>query len=174
MNIGKRAVGLLMLPPALALSVFGYQIYCVGAHEQSRWKGGGMGMFSSMSTPRNRFATIYGLIGDERLPIEIPPVLAHQLGDLLSKPTDKLADPVFRNLRSTEWRGIRVFPLEFINDRGSSFQNSTHTTLEEVSTPGPGRRHTIQPERFIVEVRQVTYDRRSGIAGSKKIREFIR
>jgi len=64
---GRRAQAALALLPALALLViFGVHNWRVEAHDQSRWKGGGLGMFSSLDAGPHRQVVIEVLHKGER------------------------------------------------------------------------------------------------------------
>ena len=67
----RRQNLLLCVVPLVALTIYGHQLFRVSEFSLSRWKGGGMGMFSSISSPRNRIIKAYFLVNGVRRPIAI-------------------------------------------------------------------------------------------------------
>jgi hypothetical protein len=67
----RRQNLLLCVVPLVALTIYGHQLYRVSVFNLSRWKGGGMGMFSSMSERDNRIIKAYFLVNGVHRPIAI-------------------------------------------------------------------------------------------------------
>jgi predicted DCC family thiol-disulfide oxidoreductase YuxK len=63
---------LLLVVPLIALTVFGRQLYHVAMFNLSPWRGGGMGMFSTIAGPQNRFIKAYFLVRGVRYPVAVP------------------------------------------------------------------------------------------------------
>ena len=163
---------LAMATPLMAVLVLGYQLHCCYKEDQSRWKGGGMGMFSSMTTPRYRFVNIYGVVDGEKIPVEKTRRIKFHAANLTAKPTEQLARRLFGSLSGTDWSVVTVTP-GMVKDGGKMTGNSQGVSRLQAHQKGrsrsaPGR----QPERYLVEVWQIVFDRHSGQATTKLTKEF--
>ena len=78
---------LLGLMPLFALGVFGNQLYRVFEYNLSPWKGGGMGMFSSIVTPGSRFLKIYVSVEGDRYPVWLRGQFGRETTALRIEPT---------------------------------------------------------------------------------------
>jgi hypothetical protein len=148
---------LLCVVPVIALTVFIHQLYHVAVFNLSPWKGGGMGMFSSIAAPGNRVIKAYFLVHAVRLPIAIPD--SKEATAFRTEPTERNREKLKARVSGMLWTITSV-------------DVSTQTPILR-SIPPEAREKSghavIHPERIDLELWQFSYERGTGTVQLVKI-----
>ena len=91
------------LAPLCLLLVAGLHLYRVKMADQSPWKGGGFGMFSTVDAPGARFVKAYLVTAGGRVPVEIPPRLAAPNSALLTAPSQVQLQALAEEFAKQTW-----------------------------------------------------------------------
>ncbi|MDX1945541.1 MAG: hypothetical protein SFU86_09030 [Pirellulaceae bacterium] len=92
------------LAPLALLLVAGLHAVRVATSNQTPWKGGGFGMFSTVDAESSRFVRAWANTEQGELPLAIPPALAKRVLELRAAPNRAAADDLARHLSLLEWR----------------------------------------------------------------------
>lgn len=90
-------------PVALCL-VAGLHAVRVATYNQTPWKGGGFGMFSTVDGEASRFLRAYAVTPDGDLPIEIPERWQKRAWELRAAPTAEEATELAKKLAEMPWQ----------------------------------------------------------------------
>jgi hypothetical protein len=132
--------------PLIALTIFSHQLYHVTKFNLSPWKGGGMGMFSSIAAPQNRFIKAYLIFGGVRHPVAVPG--SKEGFSFLVEPTERNSEKLKEMLSRSVWS----FTALDETPRKPILQSVSPVALER------GGRTVIHPERVNLELWQLSYD----------------
>ena len=112
------------LAPALLILVACFQMFSAYANDQSPWKGGGFGMFSTVDSPRARFLKIYLVSENGEVAVRPPPRLSRLQRKVRTKPTQDNLDLLARTLGKETW--VRApFPNLFYSAQTNGGQQQT-------------------------------------------------
>jgi hypothetical protein len=93
------------LAPVCLLLIVGLHAYRVIAFDQSRWKGGGFGMFSTVDAESSRFLKIYLTFADGRtVPVPLPDAFRKRGDTLRVLPSPAVAQELADRLLKLRWR----------------------------------------------------------------------
>jgi predicted DCC family thiol-disulfide oxidoreductase YuxK len=92
---------LLLVVPLIALTVFGRQLYHVAMFNLSPWRGGGMGMFSTIAGPQNRFIKAYFLVRGVRYPVAVPDL--REGLSFITEPTETNGEKLKATMSQSLW-----------------------------------------------------------------------
>ena len=84
----------------LVVVLHGARVYLV---DQTPWKGGGFGMFSTVNTRGSRFLRVYLAKGDQRYPIALPRPLQKYGHEFRAAPTAERCEQLAKRLASFRW-----------------------------------------------------------------------
>ena len=100
-------------PLALCV-VAGFHMARVFYLDQTPWKGGGFGMFSTVDSVAARYLRVYVIKGDTRIPVNVPTWLEQQATGVRTAPSRKKLRRLSAQLAelhwtvgSQRWQGIR-------------------------------------------------------------------
>jgi hypothetical protein len=155
-EIMRRQDLLLCVVPLIALIIYGYQLYRVAVFNLSPWKGGGMGMFSSIAAPANRFIKAYSVVGGVRHPIEIPDLKEETA--FRTEPTDRNSKKLKAVLSAIPW----------ISGFQDSMQSPILRTISAGALKGSGRA-AIHLEGIQLELWQFAYEPDTATVRTRKI-----
>ena len=148
---------LLCVVPIIALTAFVHQLYHVAVFNLSRWKGGGMGMFSTIAAPENRVIKAYFQVHAVRLPIAIPD--SKEVTAFRTEPTE----------RNSEKLKARAFEMLWaITSVEASTQRPILQSISAEAREKSGHAG-IHPERIDLELWQFSYERGTGTVQLVKI-----
>ena len=107
-SLFKNRRALILVAPAIAIAVLINHVYRLHAHDLSPWKGGGMGMFSTVERPGARFIKIFVDIDGQWTPARYPEMGRRTREKLRVEPSsDNLA--AFREeLQALNWGSVTV------------------------------------------------------------------
>jgi hypothetical protein len=142
----KRQNLLLWVVPLTALTVFGNQLYRVAVFNLSPWKGGGMGMFSSIASPRNRFIKAYFLVGGVRYPVTLPD--SKEGFSFQTEPTERNSEKLKATLSRSPWT---------FSATGESTQRPILQSISSAALERSGRA-VVHPEGIYLELWQFSYE----------------
>ena len=137
---------LLLVVPLIALTVFGRQLYHVAMFNLSPWRGGGMGMFSTIAGPQNRFVKAYFLVRGMRYPVAVPD-LKEGLS-FITEPTETNSE----KLKATMSRSLWTL---------AAIDKSTQRPIIQSISPGALERSgrvALKPEVIHLELWQFSYE----------------
>src|SRR3954470_18135042 len=83
------------IPALCLLLVAGLHAFRVVAYDQTRWKGGGFGMFSTVDAETARFVKVFLTFDElpgEAIPIQVPESLSKREATLRALPDKQLAE----------------------------------------------------------------------------------
>jgi hypothetical protein len=138
---------LLCVVPVIALTVFIHQLYHVAEFNLSPWKGGGMGMFSSIAQSKNRVTKAYVLVHAVRLPIAIPD--SKEARAFRTEPTERNSEKLKARVSGMHWT---------INTGDVSTQRPIVQSISPDAREIRGHAD-IHPERIDLELWQFSYER---------------
>jgi hypothetical protein len=153
---------LLGVVPVIALTVFVHQLYHVAVFNLSRWKGGGMGMFSTIAAPGNRVIKAYFQVDAVRLPIAIPD--SKEATAFRTEPTESNSAKLKARLSEMLWAITSV-------------DASTQRPILQSISPEArekGGHAIIHPDRIDLELWQFSYQRATRTVQLVKIRDDAR
>ena len=153
---------LLCIVPVIALTVFVHQLYHVAAFNLSRWKGGGMGMFSTIAAPGSRVIKAYFQVHGVRLPIAIPD--SREATAFRTEPTERNSEKLKARLSEMLWA---------ITSVDASTQRPILQSISPEARDKSGHA-IIHPERIDLELWQFSYERPTGTVQLIKIRDDAR
>lgn len=111
------------LAPLALCVVAGVHLVQVCRHQQSPWKGGGMGMFSTTQSEASRFLRCSAQTGQaaatsDIIPVEIPPSLATAALRVRVRPSERNLQSLATSLASSRWqsRANRLFWTDAASD----------------------------------------------------------
>jgi hypothetical protein len=148
---------LLCILPVIALTIFIHQRYHVAKFNLSPWKGGGMGMFSSIAAPGNRVIKAYFLIHAVRLPVEIPD--SKEATAFRTEPTERNREKLKTRLSGMLWT---ITPVDV------SMQRPIIKSIPAEAQEKSGHA-VIHPEHIDLELWQFSYERATGTVQLVKI-----
>ena len=90
--------------PLCLCVVAGLHLFRVWTCDQTPWKGGGFGMFSTVDDESARFARCYLVTESGDLPLPIPPAANKLLAELRAAPTQHKLNELARRLAAQSWR----------------------------------------------------------------------
>lgn len=137
---------LLCVVPVIALTVFVHQLYHVAVFNLSRWKGGGMGMFSTIDAPENRVIKAYFQVHAVRLPIAIPDL--KEATAFRTEPTERNGEKLKARVSAMLWA---------ITSVDASTQRPILQSISPEAREKSGYA-VIHPERFDLELWQFSYE----------------
>jgi hypothetical protein len=109
------------LAPGLLVLIACFQIFAAFTNDQSAWKGGGFGMFSTVDSPSARFLKVYLLSGDEEEAVRVSPRLSRLQRIVRTVPTQENLELMARTLTEETW--IRApFPYLFYSGEVNDWQ----------------------------------------------------
>ena len=112
------------LAPALLILVACFQMFSAYANDQSPWKGGGFGMFSTVDSPGARFLKIYLVSENGEVAVRPPSRLSHLQQKVRTMPTQENLDLLARTLSEETW--VRApFPYLFYSAETNGGQQQT-------------------------------------------------
>jgi len=82
-------------------------IFClirVVAMDQSPWKGGGFGMFSTLDKPQSRFVRVYLISGQDEIPVEIPESINKFVKKMQAAPSQSQLESIGSRLATLSWK----------------------------------------------------------------------
>jgi hypothetical protein len=92
------------LAPLCLCLVAGWHLVRVWTCQQTPWKGGGFGMFSTVDDESARFVRCYSVTDSGKLPLPIPPAADKTIAELRAAPTQAKLDELARRLAEQDWR----------------------------------------------------------------------
>lgn len=152
-GLRNRVIAAGLAGPALALLVALVQIWAVGAHDLSRWKGGGFGMFAALDAPQHRAVRSYGRVDGSWTPIKSGPVAAAEGFAARTLPSEAAMGDWARTLLQQPWR---MRPDD---------------TLVPAAGRGPG---PAEIDGLRIQVWSPVYDRQTGDMRLALVREWVR
>lgn len=127
------------LAPALLVLVAGVQFFSAFANDQTPWKGGGFGMFSTVDSPGARYLKIYLVSDDGEVAVRLPPRLSRLRRIIRTLPTQENLDLLARALNEETWVEA-PYPYLFHSAQANGWQQ--HDVL-------PGATHRLAAEARI-------------------------
>lgn len=91
------------LAPICLCLVAGFHFYRVHWCDQTPWKGGGFGMFSTVDTKDARFLRAYLRVGDREIPVAVPKWLEKRSDELCAAPDREVLDQMAERLADLAW-----------------------------------------------------------------------
>ncbi len=85
----------------LVAALHGARVWTVN---QTPWKGGGFGMFSTVDDESARFVRCYLVTPEGQLPLVVPPAAQKLVAELRAAPTQAKLDELARRLAKASWR----------------------------------------------------------------------
>jgi hypothetical protein len=101
----------------LLLVIAVVHFYRVCRYQQTPWKGGGFGMFSTVDGPATRFITTHLQVGDKELAVNPPLGLRRHITAAISAPTDARLDDLADLFMFAEWKGVNGETLKVTGTR---------------------------------------------------------
>ena len=98
-----------LLAPACLCLVAGLHVYRVNVHDQSPWKGGGFGMFSTVDSPPARYLKVYLLTDEGEIPVELPDRLSKRAAELCTAPNEEKLDYLTEQAAGLSWKSDRRY-----------------------------------------------------------------
>lgn len=92
------------LAPLCLCLVAAFHVIRVWTANQTPWKGGGFGMFSTVDDESARFLRCYLVTEDGELPLALPPAADQTVAELRAAPTQAGLDQLAEKLASQPWR----------------------------------------------------------------------
>lgn len=93
----------IVIPPACLVLVAVLHFGRVHLHDQTPWKGGGFGMFSTVDSRGTRFLRVYLVTPDGEIPVEIPSRLNKRASNLRAAPSQEKLTDLARRLARHQW-----------------------------------------------------------------------
>jgi hypothetical protein len=90
--------------PLLLLSIALLHFYRAHKFDQTPWKGGGFGMFSTIDGPGTRFLTTHLIVDGKQVPVRPPLGLRRHITAAISSPTDRRLEQLARLFLAAEWK----------------------------------------------------------------------
>jgi len=91
------------LAPICLCLVAGLHFVRVHWYDQTPWKGGGFGMFSTVDTKDARFLRAYLRFGDREVPVAVPKWLEKRADEVCAAPNREMLDQMAERLASLAW-----------------------------------------------------------------------
>ena len=95
------------LAPLCLCLVAGLHVYRVYRCDQTPWKGGGFGMFSTVDERTARYARLYLVTPSGELPVRIPQAWQKRLTEIKAAPSQTALDGLAQRLAGLQWRDPR-------------------------------------------------------------------
>lgn len=92
------------LAPLCLCLVAALHLVRVWTCQQTPWKGGGFGMFSTVDDESSRFLRCYLVTGDGDIPLAIPEAAAKSVAEIRAAPTIVALDTLAQRLAAQPWR----------------------------------------------------------------------
>ena len=92
------------IAPAVLCSVALVCLFRVVAYDQSPWKGGGFGMFSTLETPQARYLKVFLVAGPNEIPVEIPETLKKDVARMQTVPSESQLESIGNRLAMLDWK----------------------------------------------------------------------
>ncbi|MFQ5564760.1 MAG: hypothetical protein ACE5EU_00135 [Paracoccaceae bacterium] len=126
------------LAPALLILIAVVQMFSAFANDQTPWKGGGFGMFSTVDSPGARFLKIYLVSENGEEAVRLPPRLSRLRRIIRSAPTQENLDLLVQALNQETW--VRApYPYLFYSAEANAWQQQTAV---------PGATHKLAAKPF--------------------------
>lgn len=176
------------LAPLCLLLVAGLHLVRVWTSNQTPWKGGGFGMFSTVDAESARFLRCYLVTENGRLPLPIPQPREKTVAELRAAPTVAGLQQLAQRLAKHEWRwkddrqqreAAAVTRAEGLTVTAASLKESSEATSPDPDRL-PGAIHALEPvglretddaaiayAAVEVECWRYRYDRQTGILRSE-------
>jgi hypothetical protein len=114
----------------------------------SPWKGGGFGMFSTVSSPSSRFIRVYLISGDTASPVHVPEEILDDAREVRTIPSVRRLTRLAQQIAKTEWVERTITAPDPVNtDRSDdASQNRSDDNVQGDDPPvslgdrGPGVR----------------------------------
>ncbi|MCO6458158.1 MAG: hypothetical protein J5I93_22870 [Pirellulaceae bacterium] len=103
----RRFVRRVALVPACLCVVALLHVYRVYWHDQTPWKGGGFGMFSTIDERAARYLRCYLVTADGEIPVAIPSRWEKRVTVLRAAPNQSQLDELAADLAAQPWRDAR-------------------------------------------------------------------
>jgi hypothetical protein len=142
------------LAPLCLLLVAGLHAYRVTAANQSPWKGGGFGMFSTVDAPNARFVRAYLITAEGRVPVEVPVRLARHASQVLTAPSQAQLDELAAKFAEQTWvdesrRDERIVQRLQLRDEDAPPLTSLHLRTHRFAQISSDSEPTSIPRRVI-------------------------
>jgi hypothetical protein len=138
---GLRSTLLVYGAPALLCVIAGLQIYVAHTAPLSPWKGGGIGMFSTVDSPAARFLRVYLVTDDGEIPVMIPPGLGARAQEVRTIPTRGRLRSIAEGVARGEWVPYRLdSAAERYRDLISKYEGAPDSPSQDVHSPADADR----------------------------------
>lgn len=177
MNSNKRQrIIFLLVLVCLSVGVFFNQLHQIAQQDLSRWKGGGMGMFSTIDMPGMRFVKVAVMAGGKDFPVNRQRI-KDGVKELEARPTKKRALQLCQQLQTKSWN----ITTQYVETRAGP-SNETSKTIRPLVIPTaastPASRDITKLKRttaltditgFRIEVWKAGYNYKAGEVYSTKL-----
>ena len=117
-------------PVGLLLAIAVVHAFRVTARDQTPWKGGGFGMFSTLDGHKNRFARLYAIVpGQDRMPVALQPEFKELVERFVMAPGETAAANCLSQLSELRFRQTKDDTLSASKTVvGSQFESDVEVT----------------------------------------------
>lgn len=141
------------IAPLCLCLVAAFHLSRVWTANQTPWKGGGFGMFSTVDDESARFLRCYLQTDTSELPLPLPPAADKTVAELRAAPTQAALDKLAAKLASQAWRWrdqrLQQQTSAIDSQRGVEITAATLRSQPSIAERGPspptGAGHVIEP-----------------------------
>lgn len=145
--------------PLLLVVVAVYQMYASYTAHISPWKGGGFGMFSTVSSPRSYFVRVYATADGKTNRVKMPKSCRNDEKNLRYAPSQKKLQILQKSLSKVKW----TFEDSLYHDASEKLQQNL---------PPSSSTLILQKSNFTVELWQYTFSKEKSFLYSSQITSY--